>query len=94
MQTVTLEVTVPREVLSLGLNSDEVSRQLGRWLVFTLFRDARISSGRAAKLLGLTRRGFLEWLHGEGLSYFDYSAEEMQSELKSVRELPLAETDA
>ena len=93
MQTVTLQVTLPRKLLAYGLGKEDINREIGKWLVFSLFRAARVSSGKAASLLGMTRRDFLELLDREGIAYFDYSEEEMQAELASVRELTLAETE-
>lgn len=89
MQTVTLEVTLPKEVLSFGLDKDDVNREVNKWLVFSLFRDDRVSSGKAASLLGMTRREFLELLHHEGISYLDYSEQEIESEYEAVRDLNL-----
>jgi len=93
MQTVTLQVTLPKKLLTYGLGKEDVNREVGKWLVFSLFRAARVSSGKAAGLLGMTRRDFLDLLDREGIAYFDYSEEEMQAELASVRELTLTETE-
>jgi len=87
MQTVTLEVTLPKELLSLGMDKEHVSREVGKWLVLSLHRDHRVSSGKAASLLRITRREFLELLHREGIAYFDYAEEEMEAEFASVRQL-------
>lgn len=89
MQTVTLEITLPKEILSFGMDKDDVNREISKWLVFSLFRDDRISSGKAASLLGMTRREFLELLHREGIAYLDYSEEEIQAESAAARELTL-----
>lgn len=94
MQTVTMEVTLPKKLLAYGLDKEDVNREVGKWLVFSLFRDERVSSGKAASLLGMTRREFLELLHQEGVAYFDYSEEELQTEFASVRELTPAETES
>jgi predicted HTH domain antitoxin len=93
MQTVNLQVTLPKELLTYGLGEEDVNREVGKWLVFSLFRTARVSSGKAASLLGMTRREFLELLHHEGIAYFEYSEEDMQAELASVRELAPTETE-
>jgi predicted HTH domain antitoxin len=93
MQTVTLQVTLPKKLLAYGLGQEEVNREVGKCLVFSLFRAARVSSGKAASLLGMTRREFLELLHQEGIAYFDYSEEDLQTEFASVRELPPAGTE-
>jgi len=93
MQTVTLQVTLPKKLLTYGLGKEDVNREVGKWLVFSLFRAARVSSGKAASLLGMTRRDFLELLDREGIAYFDYSEQEMQAELASARELTFTKTE-
>jgi predicted HTH domain antitoxin len=85
-------VTLPKKLLAYGMGKDDVNREVGKWLVFSLFRAERVSSGKAASLLGMTRREFLELLHREGIAYFDYSEEDMQAEFASARDLIPAET--
>jgi predicted HTH domain antitoxin len=87
VQTVTLEVTLPKEMLSFGMNQNDLNREVSKWLAFSLFRDNRVSSGKAANLLGITRREFLELLHREGIAYLDYSEEEMKAEFAATHEL-------
>jgi len=93
METVILQVQVPKEILSFGVDREDVNREVGKWLVFSLFRADRVSSGKAAGLLGMTRRDFLELLEREGIAYFDYSEEDMQAEFASVRDLNFAESE-
>jgi predicted HTH domain antitoxin len=87
MQTVTLEVTLPQELFSFGIKKEHVAREIEKWLVLSLFRSDRVSSGKAARLLSITRREFLELLDREGIAYLDYSQEELEQELAAVREL-------
>jgi len=75
------------------MDKDDVNREVSKWLVFSLFRGDRISSGKAASLLSITRREFLELLHREGVAYLDFSEEEMEAEAASVRDLPLPGVD-
>lgn len=93
MQTVTLQVTLPKKLLTYGMGKADINREVGKWLVFSLFRAERVSSGKAASLLGMTRREFLELLHREGIAYFDHSEEDMQAEFASARKLIPAETE-
>jgi len=54
-----------------------------------LFKDERISSGKAARLLGLTRIEFLTLLRRRGVAYVDYSPSELSDELAAVQALPI-----
>ena len=62
---------------------------LTEWLVFSLFKDERVSSGRAARLLGITRLEFLDLLRRRGIAYLDYSPDEIAEELEAVQRLPV-----
>ncbi|MEI2421615.1 UPF0175 family protein, partial [Arthrospira platensis SPKY2] len=57
------------------------------WLVFSLFKDGHISSGKAARLLELTRVEFLALLRRRGVAYVDYSPTELAEEVAAVRAL-------
>jgi len=68
MQVVTVEVTIPRALLSLGLRRDEIQNRLQNWLVISLFTDGRISSGKAGKLLGNKQEGLFGFALSRGRS--------------------------
>ena len=46
-------------------------------LVLSLFVDEQISSGKAAKLLGMSRVAFLRLLHEREIVYLNYSPEKV-----------------
>ncbi len=94
MQTVTMEITIPRVLLSLGLQKGQIQKEIEKWLVISLFRENRISSGKAGNLLGISRRDFLELLDHTGIAYLDYSDEELEAEFNAVRELKTNEATA
>lgn len=87
MHETTVEVRIPGELLEFGFHPQEIQRQLIEWLVLSLFKDERISSGKAASLLGITRIEFLSLLRRRGIAYVDYSPDEMKEELESVQAL-------
>lgn len=91
MQTVTMEITVPKALLSLGLGQEQIQKELEKWLVISLFQEGRISSGKAGNLLGISRREFLALLDQEGIAYFDYSDEELEAEFEAARKLKVGE---
>jgi len=87
MGTVVMQVSIPEILFSFGIGKEEVQSRIKKWLVISLFREGRISSGKAGSLLGLSRREFLDLLDEEGIAYFDYSTEELEDEFKAVRKL-------
>ena len=87
MLETTLNVRVPNNLLSLGLSQDEIQRRISEWLVFSLFSEGKISSGKAGKLLGLTRLEFIELLKTCGISFINFTEDELKEEIESVKKL-------
>jgi predicted HTH domain antitoxin len=88
MREATFEVRIPAELLDYGFQPDDIQQQVREWLVLSLFKDGHISSGKAAKLLDLTRVEFLALLRRRGVAYIDYSPGELAEELAAVKVLP------
>lgn len=55
--------------------------------MLSLFAEGHISSGKAARLLSMTRLEFLGLLRTRGIAYVNYTAEELADELAAVQEL-------
>ncbi|MBF0606757.1 MAG: UPF0175 family protein [Magnetococcales bacterium] len=66
---------------------DEIVRSAKEEVVVRLFKESEISSGYAAKLLGLAKRDFMELLNKKGVPFFYYSDEAWEKELRTVEEL-------
>jgi predicted HTH domain antitoxin len=71
MTETTLEIKIPDDLLQFGLGREEIQRRVNEWLVLSLFADERISSGSAARSLGISRVEFLALLRDRGISYLD-----------------------
>lgn len=85
MDNVTLQITLPKQVLlSLGLTSEDAEREFWKFLILQLVRDDHISTGKAAEMLGLSKYKVIELMASEGIPYFSYSKEELDEELKNV----------
>ena len=82
-----LNVRVPSSLLNLGLSQEEIQRRVSEWLVFSLFSEGKISSGKAGKLLGLTRLEFIELLRTRGIAFVNYSEDELKEEVEAVKKL-------
>ena len=68
--------------------SDRLPQQAARELmVVELFRQRRISGGKAAEFLGMTRLGFIHRAGELGIPYFDMSAEKLAQETDTVGKL-------
>ena len=87
MTEATFQVRVPGVLLQYGLDQDAIQRRLNEWLVLSLFTDGNISSGRAARLLNITRVEFLALLRARGIAYINYTPEELAEEFEAVNTL-------
>jgi len=87
MVETTLEIKVPTNLLQLGLDRNEVQRRIIEWLVLSLFAEGHISSGKAARLLNVTRVEFLALLRARGIAYINYTADELEEEFEAVQAL-------
>jgi predicted HTH domain antitoxin len=92
MSTFTIEVQVPAGLRDLGYSDEEIRREVPLLLVLKRFRQGAISSGKAATLLGMSRRDFLELLGREGVPIYDPSDEEFEEELKTIDRLGASES--
>ena len=54
-------------------------------LAAKLFEMGELSSGQASKMVGITRREFLESVGKYGVSIFQYDADELEEDLKRLR---------
>ena len=87
MTEATFQVRVPAPLLQYGLDQNEIQRRLTEWLVLSLFTDGHISSGRAARLLNITRVEFLALLRSRGIAYINYTPDELKDEFEAVKTL-------
>ena len=85
MSEVTFEIRLPQLLLSLGLKREDVQRRVTEWLVLSLFAEERISSGKAASLLDISRVDFLALLRHYGIAYLDYSEDEWAEEVETAQ---------
>ncbi len=87
MSATTFQVEVSTSLLQFGIDRAEVQRRLNEWLVIALFTENRISSGKAANILGVSRIQFLDLLRSHNIAYINYSADELAEELDAVVQL-------
>lgn len=78
--TAILQVSLPRDFLAL-LGAQPQAGELAReYIVLGLYQEGRISGGKAAELLGVTKHGFVDLLARKGLDYFRLTPEEWNQE--------------
>jgi predicted HTH domain antitoxin len=87
MSTFSVELRIPEALRELGYSAEEICREVPTLLVLKRFRDGVISSGRAAQILGLSRRDFLDLLAKERVPFYDPSDSDLAAEFETIRRL-------
>ena len=87
MSDVQMTIKVPSELLQYGYDQELLQQRVREWLVISLFTEGRISSGKAARLLGIPRVEFLDLLRKHKVAYLDYTPQELAEEFEAVRQL-------
>ncbi len=87
MTETTFQVHIPAPLLRYGFDQSVVQRRLVEWMVLALFTEGHISSGKAARLLNITRVEFLALLRSRGIAYINYTSEELDEEFEAVEKL-------
>lgn len=87
----TVKIRVPKSVLQFGFDQESIQQQVKEWLVLSLFTDEKVSSGKAARLLGIHRFEFLALLRKRGIAYVNYTEDELADEFTAVQQFtPIA----
>lgn len=89
MLETTFNIRIPSDLLKFGLTQDEIQQRVSEWMVFSLFSEGKISSGKAGKLLGISRLEFIKLLQKRGIAFINFTPEELNEELEAVKKLPL-----
>ena len=85
MDVTTLAVSMPKDLFSaLGTTRARAIAQLTEFSVVGLYQERRISAGKAAELLEISKAEFIHLLAHKGIPYFDYGAEELAVEFSSL----------
>ena len=84
MPETTLALQIPAAFFQLGFDQNEIQSRVVEWLAFSLFSEGRISSGKAASLLNISRVEFLALLRARGVAYVNYTPEELAEEFAAI----------
>ncbi len=88
MSTLNVHMQLPRDLLgALEVPEEQVERRLREMIALQLFREGRISSGKAAELLGISKLEFIQLLARHSISYFTETPGELVAEVRSLEQL-------
>jgi len=85
MATRSLELELPDELIALLGSPEAAAAKAKEALVLELLREARISQGQAARLLGLTRWQILDLMARRRVPSGPETPEEMRREVEEMR---------
>jgi len=74
----TFQIELPEEL-------DWSEADLRLFVAVKLYEAGKLTAGRAAESIGMTKRAFLESLGRFGVSMFQYSGEELLDDLERVK---------
>ena len=83
--SVNVSVAIPQALLfETGLSQEAAGEALLRAFILSLYRQDRISTGKAAQLLGMHRMEFIRILAEEKIPFLDYTPEELEAETETL----------
>ncbi|MDM8530434.1 UPF0175 family protein [Anaerolineales bacterium HSG25] len=92
MVETTYEIKIPKPLVEFGFDQIQVQQKVVEWLALSLFTQDRVSSGKAAQLLNITRIQFLALLRQYGIAYINYDENELLEEFQAVEALTVRPT--
>jgi predicted HTH domain antitoxin len=85
MDTITITVELPRDLLvALNVPASETSERTREWVILELYREQLISAGKAAEVLGVTKRQFMDLLARREIPYLDLTAAELAEDVRAA----------
>lgn len=73
-----MTIELPQEILPLFPKRDKaLSGRVKELTIVELFREGKLSSGKAAEILGMKRREFIAHLSRQGIPYYDMDKDEL-----------------
>ena len=75
-----ISIEFPDEIVEL-FGENELEASLRKWAVLELVRAGKLSSGKAAEILGMTRWEFMELMSDYDVPMADFSEAELERQL-------------
>ena len=88
LKSIDIKLSLPEDlVLSIGLPEEKLTFDIKKVYLFDLFSKGKISSGKAAEILGVSKIKFIDLLNDNGIPYYDYTEDEWHEEIQTVNEV-------
>lgn len=76
-----ISIELPEEIVDL-FSEEELETSLRKWAVLELVRAGKLSSGKAAEILGITRWDFMDLMSEYDIPTANFSQEELDRQLR------------
>lgn len=86
-----IEIAIPDEIISLLGSEEEARKEAKEAFVLDLVRRGKVSKAKAAELLGMSLWDLPEFLDKYQIPWFDYTAQELQRDLDTLKETEISE---
>lgn len=83
--TTMLQIPFTKDLAALLGTQSQATERAKELIVLGLYQESRISGGKAAELLGVTRLGFVSLLARKGINYFQLTPDEWIEEVATVK---------
>lgn len=88
MNRVSVSIEIPRDLLGvLEVPRNQLKARLSELIAVELFREGKISSGKGAELLGVSKLDFIRMLAKRDIPYFTQSSDELADEIREIDRL-------
>jgi hypothetical protein len=88
MDTIQVSISVPRDLAgALDIPANSLAPYLQEVVALELFRQGRISSGKAAELIGISKLDFMHILSKHDIAYFTETPAELDAEVAALSRL-------
>jgi predicted HTH domain antitoxin len=77
----TVSIELPEDVVKL-FGEKELEASLKKWTLLELVRTGKLSSGKAAEILGVTRWEFMELMSSHDVPIANFPEEELERQMK------------
>ncbi len=83
MNTLNVEMEFPRDILNvLDVSENQIGNKLRELIVLELVRNGRISTGKGAEILNMSKFEFIGILSKNDIPYFTESPEELERQVE------------
>ncbi|ADQ41966.1 hypothetical protein Calkr_2538 [Caldicellulosiruptor acetigenus I77R1B] len=85
MEGIKIEIELPKEILNyISLNEITNDKVLKELIIYKLIKDEKISFGKGAEILGMSKIELIEELSEYGVNYFDQPIEEVIEDKNAI----------